>query len=251
MADPAVSVYAVDTGKPGDGLPGAGTTLGWAGFRDGTAVAYDRDGNHSIQVLADALVHDLDDAQRSVALGFEHVLWIPVPDEAADLLKQRRIADSAAPGATSPWCGRFAVWGLVQGLQLLSWLLSHVARRVREPLRGTTALDEWSASGCRLLVFEAFVAGRAHAAGGVRAHVQDAHTAAAAAHDALRSEGGRPTFARGPEVLTKPASAGDGRVMNLASAALAYAGLAADPVRLDEPGLLVAPQARRTGWAEA
>lgn len=156
------SVYVADTGRPGDELAGKETSFGWAGFRDGAALAYDPGRHHSISALSDALIADLADPDRLVAFGVEHVVWVPVPAEAERLLKQREVADAAAPGASSSWCGRFAVFGLVRGLQLTPWILTRVAEGV-EGLSATVSQGEWSRSGARLLVFETYVAGRAHA----------------------------------------------------------------------------------------
>lgn len=57
-------------------------------------------------------------------------------------------------------------------------------------------------------------------------------------------------FAAGAETVLEPAAPGDGAVVNLAAAALLAVGLADDIGLLGTPGLLVAPQHRRSGWSD-
>lgn len=249
-ADP-VSIYVVHTGRPGTGLPDDATNFGWAAFRDGTAVPYADERNHSIDALAEGLVADLAEAGRRIALGFENVTWVPIPSASGDLLRSRGIADTAAPGATSAWCGRFGVWGLARSLQLVPWILSRVA----EHATATTLPAEWSVGHHRLLLFEARVAGATQADRGIApdgtnivlANVQDAFTGAAAANDALL-EG---VFTEGREVVLDPPMTVEGGVVNLLGVAVLAAGMVSSPAVLDRPSLLVVPQRRRTGWAEA
>jgi hypothetical protein len=114
-----------------------------------------------------------------VALGFECPLWVPLPGESKRLGKGR-------PNEGSPsWLGGPGSAVLATGLVQVPWVL----RGLREEIPDGAAHLDWEAfteaSGIRLFLWEAFVAGKAKAPPGSASHTGDAEIGARAFVDAL------------------------------------------------------------------
>lgn len=128
-------------------------------------------GSSCIELLSERLVADLS-AQRSVALGFEAPLFIPVPAAASRLSKGR--ANEGSP-----------CWAAPPGLTVASlrlhqaaWILRFVREHCDTAVRFEVAPSAWPPrpGAAVLFCWEAFVSGTAHSS----SHLRDATTAAMA-----------------------------------------------------------------------
>jgi hypothetical protein len=127
-------------------------------------------GSSDIEKLVEAIVRDLLD-RRSVALGFEAPLFIPIPLKASRLCYGRDNEGSrsfAAPAGLT-----VATLGLHQA----AWILRRIADSHAGFIRFQTEAQSWPPTEGEPILFcwEAFVSGKAHGT-----HLQDAATAAMA-----------------------------------------------------------------------
>ncbi len=133
-------------------------------------------GSSDIDKLVECLKRDLGDG-RSIALGFEAPLFIPVPELASDLSKGRDGDGNrsfAAPAGLT-----VAMLAVHQA----AWILREIRRPTSQPnITFTTDWRSWPPGGTSPILFcwEAFVVGEAHSEEhDSKKHVQDAATAAA------------------------------------------------------------------------
>lgn len=156
------AVYAIDVGKTREPA-----NFAWARVEPENATEVI--GSHDIQVLVCKLVHDLDRGY-SVALGFEAPLFIPVPEDTADLSRGRAGEGSRA------WSAPAGSIVAMLGLHQAAWLLRALYRSCGGICELTLDREMWHEPASRPIVFcwEAFVSQGAHS----ESHVQDAATAA-------------------------------------------------------------------------
>lgn len=156
-ASPAI--YCADIGSV------ANRRFGWARTEAAGHEIERHRGGTEIDELVDAVSADLI-AGRTVALGFECPLYLPVPEQALQLGRAR-----AGEGNRS-WSAGAGAGALATGAVQVAWTLRELRRRVPR----TPALLEWRAfvrAGRGLFLWEAFVTDRAKAA----THVDDATVA--------------------------------------------------------------------------
>lgn len=161
------TIYAVDIGSTRPGRNGdrafAWASVGKSPLEQGVRCSSD------IDLLVKEVEEDLL-AGYSVALGFEAPLFIPVPKN-SDGLSYGRDGDSnrswAAPAGSS-----VATLAVHQS----AWLLRNLAKSCAGVARLELDYEQWSprAGDPVLLLWEAFVSGKAHSEG----HKRDAATAA-------------------------------------------------------------------------
>ena len=179
-------------------------------------------GGESIDDLADELVAALDRGEQ-VALGLEAPMFVPVPSTPAQIGRQRDGENGR------PWSVGAGATVLAFGLQECAYLLCAVAERgAVRPRVGfdPTGLHDGSID---LLVWEAFVSGKAKPPKGSvipLPHQEDARAAATAF--IARWAGGT----IGSDVSCP-------RPLNLAAASLIASGLSDDPRLLTAPCLVV------------
>lgn len=153
-------VYVVDVGSPNAG------SLGWARLE--LSGGKSPEGSTSIDSLVSCVRESLI-AGDSVALGFESPLFLPEPEESADLCRSRR-----GEGNRSMFFGAgLAVTTL--GLHLVPWILKSIAEGMES--KPVARFAGWPSPPNSLFLFEAFVSGKAHARGGRDEHIKDACTA--------------------------------------------------------------------------
>ena len=130
-----------------------------------------RIGSRSIERLVEQLVADLRES-RSVALGFEAPLFIPVPIAAARLSRGRD--NEGSP----PWSASVGLTVTSLGLHQAAWILRHVCEQCGNSVNFQVAPDAWPPGPEATIVFcwEAFVSGPAKS----ETHIGDAATAAMA-----------------------------------------------------------------------
>lgn len=191
-------VAAIDAGSP--------RNLGWA-----IAGSSQGEGNGDILThLVQAIGED-----RSVALGIEAPMWVPLARTFDQMTKVRPGIEQRANRAWSASAGACA---LASGLANLGWLLGELHAR-HGPLPTTTQPERFASGHARLFLWEAFVSGRRK--GKMRSNADDAR----AAVEAFAAQW--PT-----EIMIEPPVP----AINLAWVAARAAGLA---VRDDEAGLSV------------
>lgn len=156
------AVYAVDVGKTREPA-----NFAWA--RVEPEYATEVIGSSDIEVLVSKLVHDLERGYN-VALGFEAPLFIPVPEDAADLSRGR--AGEGSRAWSAPAGSTVAMLGVHQA----AWILRSLYRLRGGKCRLTIDRTEWREAVSQPMIFcwEAFVSQGAHG----NSHVQDAATAA-------------------------------------------------------------------------
>lgn len=210
-------VYACDVGSTRSGA------FGWVRQERRGSMPW---GGGAIARLLDSLQADLRDG-RSVVLGLEAPLFLPVPRSHEELSRGRRVDRDRS--AFAPAGGYVATLALHQAAFLL--------RRLREvPARHgyTTYPAAWRRSEGEpvLFLWEAFVAGPAHAdRDDPRAHLLDAATAASAFWSWTAGE--RPADDPGEP----------GNCLSLIGAAALWAGWTSDPAALHGACLVVRPDA--------
>ena len=156
-------VYGVDVGSTQRG------SFAWAcvdpDARDLVA------GSHCIELLSARVIADLR-ARRSVALGLEAPLFIPIPVAASRLSKAR--TDEGSPCWAAPPGLTVASLGLHQA----AWILRRIAKHCGDFIDFRVAPTAWPPSPDVTMLFcwEAFVSGPAHSS----THLADAATAAMA-----------------------------------------------------------------------
>jgi hypothetical protein len=159
-------VYAVDIGSTRC-EPGQQPRFAWAGV-DPDAPDTTLVGSSDIEELCDHLVTDLSE-RRSVALGFEAPLFIPVPVAAANLCRGRTNEGSRSFAAPAG----LAVTAL--GLHQAAWILRRIQQSCGAFVGFTVAPTAWPPNSETTILFcwEAFVSQGAHSA----THIGDAATA--------------------------------------------------------------------------
>lgn len=151
-------VAALDVGS-------AARTGWWRSHLDGGATQ-----GRNVDELCAELVQDLI-AGSPVALGFEAPLWMPYATVATQLGRARpneRLAWSAGAGATV----------LTYGIQQMTYVLHRLASATNhDPPTATLDPRELHDGSAQLLVWEAFVSGRAKDRSAVEPHISDARAA--------------------------------------------------------------------------
>ena len=113
-------------------------------------------GNYSIESLCRRLVDDLQES-RSVALGFEAPLFLPVPTCVDDLSGGRD--NEGNRSCFSPQGGAYVA---TLGLHQAAWILKYVAAQLPNSVRVTVDPHAWPPQGDPVLFcWEAFVSGGA------------------------------------------------------------------------------------------
>lgn len=156
------AVYAIGVGKTREPA-----NFAWA--RAEPADVVEVIGSCTVQNLVPRMVCDLE-CGYNVALGFEAPLFIPVPEDAADLSRGR--AGEGSRAWSAPAGSTVATLGVHQS----AWILRALYRYCGETCRLTIDRTEWHEAVSRPIIFcwEAFVSQEAHG----DSHVQDAATAA-------------------------------------------------------------------------
>ncbi|MEX2024328.1 MAG: hypothetical protein WD993_04540 [Thermoleophilaceae bacterium] len=141
-----------------------------------------------IAALVDAVAEVLA-AGRPVALGFEAPMFVPVPEDPAQLAKARPCDAGAAA-----WCSPPGGAVLTQALAQVPWILERTHDRVPDT-EVHFSWEPFSAAQRGLLLWEAFVSGNAKG----ETHVEDAENAITAfcaqlpeVGDAIANETQRP-----------------------------------------------------------
>lgn len=185
----------------------------WRASEDGGA------GGRDLDVLIERLVLDFE-AGSHVALGFEAPLFIPRPATTSGLNKQR-LGERGRP-----WCAGAGTGALALGIQQATYVLSSIAAGVRRPLVVSFDPSALTRGTADLVVWEAFVSGKANNPQSTDPHVDDARVAVAEFQTRLATE-------------AVPTDVGDIDVLNLAGAALLAADLTDDLVVLTRPCVVV------------
>lgn len=182
-------------------------------------------GSRDIELLSARVVADLQ-AHRSVALGLEAPLFIPVPVAASRLSKAR--TDEGRPCWAAPPGLTVASLGLHQA----AWVLRRVAEHCSNLTRFQVAPTAWPPSPDVTILFcwEALVSGPVHSS----SHLTDAATAAMAFVDRERS------------LLETTAVTAD-HPLSLIGAAALWSGLATDVEVLRASTVVVRPSTRFRG----
>jgi hypothetical protein len=140
-----ISVACADVGSVDKG------NFGWA-LRDMPDDLEETPENASITEFADALIDRLEEG-RSVALGFECPLFIPVRDDPKDLTKARDNEGSRA------WSAGPGTGSLVTGLAETVWVFSEVRDYLDKEPAVTFDWEEFQDIDGGLLLWEAFISG--------------------------------------------------------------------------------------------
>ena len=211
------AIYACDVGSTRRKVP----KFAWARIlpeRSSEVV-----GSSDIRLLLSFLEDDLRGG-RSVALGFEAPLFMPIADRAEDLSRGR--SGEGGRSMFAPAGSAVATLGLHQA----AWILRGLFLSCGEGCGFTLDCTEWPPAGPRPLLFcwEAFVSQGAHSASLTRAHVEDAATAA---KEFLISE----------DDLGAANSVTTEHPLSMIAAAALWSGWATDSAVLHEPVLVVKP----------
>lgn len=194
-------VAAIDVGSP--------SKMGWASSRGRSGCG---DPTDLIADITDALALGL-----PVCLGFEAPLWAP-RSRTFDRMTANRGGVEAK--MRRPWSAGAGCGALAAGLANMAWILENMQKSIG-PVKATTQLDRFQATGSGLFVWEAFVSGDKKGSN----HEGDAEIAVSA----FRSNWPKLVSA----VDHEPS-------VNLAAAALLAAGHRVDPDELSLPGLVIA-----------
>lgn len=201
-------VAVIDIGKPG-------RSLGWSMAGPRTAEGTDID-----QCVAE-LTTVLRDGP--VALGFEAPMFVPLRQDAANLLAAR-IGECGEGIANRPFSAGAGPTALVTALVVVPYVLS----RLRAGVPDAKATLNWQSPACRsreLLLFEAFVANQQNPDD--TRHVQDARLAVAAFQRGMQDP------ARFESSVVEPTC------LSLLGAMLLRTGWTEDVAILSEPCLVV------------
>ena len=174
-------------------------------------------GGSEIGDLADAVAACLNEG-RKVALGFEAPLFVPLPDEAANLGKARE-------GESKAWSAGAGAQVLATALAQVSWLLARVRKSAPQDAKAFLEWKAFSASSAGLFLWEALVTGKAK----VGTHRGDALIAIGAFQRAL------------PDPAAHSLVRAD-RVLSLAGAALLRTGWSTDITVLSSPCVVLGAQ---------
>lgn len=126
-------------------------------------------GGTDIDALCATLTDDLA-AGADLALGFEAPLSVPIANSAADLGKAR-------VGEPLPWSAGAGATVCTYGIQQAAYVLRQLASDWPAGAAVTLDPEELRSGAARLLVWEAFVSGRAKDATAAQPHVADAMAA--------------------------------------------------------------------------
>ena len=178
-------------------------------------------GSWSVELLSARLVEDLI-ARRSVALGFEAPLFIPVPSSSSDLSRGRKNE------GTPSWAAPPGLTVASLGLHQAAWILRSVADQCGSSVDFQVAPTTWppAPDATTLFCWEAFVSGSAHSP----SHIQDAATAAM-------------TFVDHERGLAEATKVTAEHPLSLIGAAALWSGLAEDPAVLRTPTVVLRPTA--------
>lgn len=201
-----VVVAAVDVGSP--------SNIGWWRVADGAGT-----GGRELDELVELLASDLNQ-NRSVALGFEAPVFVPLPATAAGLNRQR-VGERGRP-----WCAGAGTGALAMGVQQAAYVFVGLARLVRRLPKVSFDPALLAGSESTLVVWEAFVSAKAKNRAAIDPHVDDARVAVAEFAERLA----RGVVRSDIDELT---------VLNLAGAGLLAAGLSADAGLLSQPSVVV------------
>ena len=213
-------IFCADIGSVGKG------NFAWACSEQKFA---DRDSQSSPSALANAVVMAIKD-NRSVALGFECPLWLPLPLLDGD---EKEIGQIRSGEDSYGWTAGAGACVMAQGLVQTAWVLSQLNQQCPE-IRFETKREK--CTGGTVLLWEAFITGKAKSgATGKAQHAKDAAIGVNAFNRAWENETGSELK---PETKTqKPA-----QVFSLVAAALIFAGFKEDGVRLlKEPCWVIKP----------
>jgi uracil-DNA glycosylase len=205
-------IYCADIGSVPRGR------FGWARVDPDDADVETHHGGTEIVELVESVADDID-AGRTVALGFECPLFVPVPAEPLRL-------GMARPGESNrPWSAGAGAGALATGIVEVAWVLRELSRRLPET-RFWLEWAEFAEAEEGVFLWEAFVTERAKAA----THVDDAAVAVAA----FRAELPDPTGAN--------AVTADGP-LSILGAALLWSGSSDDVDVLRKPCLVIKAKA--------
>lgn len=153
---PSFSVAALDVGSL--------AKLGW--WLDSERQA---GGGTDIDSLVATVVSELDQGEP-VALGFEAPTFVPLPALSGELCKQRQGERGR------PWSAGAGTAALAIGVQQATFVLGQIGQHTKRPIRAGTNPDDFGRS-TDLLVWEAFVTGKAKNPDADNPHVDDARLA--------------------------------------------------------------------------
>lgn len=174
-------------------------------------------------MLADHVAAFLN-AGRSVALGFECPLFVPLRVSEHDLTRAR--TGECLPGRGNyPWSGAGGAGALTIGLAQVPWVLDRIRHTLNRSVSAYLDWQDFQESGEGLFLWEGFVSGRGKAAPGD--HIGDARRAVEAFQDACPD----PTAANAIHV--------DGDVHSLIGAALLRTGWTTHVEALATPCLVI------------
>lgn len=166
--------------------------------------------------LVEAVMADLHDG-RTVALGFESPLFIPVP------VDEMRLGAARTGEGNRAWSAGAGAQVLATGLAQTTWTLEQIATAT-DGVRATTDWHATASGEANLFLWEAFVTARDKG----RDHRHDAHLAACAFRDALPD----------PRMRSRVTSP---RALSLVAASLLWSGLSRDTALLHLPTVVIGP----------
>ena len=209
------ALYACDVGTTRSSA--AGSSFAWAKIapEDPTRVRVSQD----IEQLVVDITIEINDG-KSVALGFEAPLFIPVPSDAENLSKgrtgERDRSFAAPPGLAAT----------TLALHQAAWILASLRENCSRECGFATDFNAWPPSNERQILFcwEAFVSGKAHS----DTHVNDAVTAVNA-------------FSFHEQNLDQANAVTAERPLSLIGAAALWSGWADDIAILHSPALVIMP----------
>jgi len=140
-----ITVACADVGSVSSGK------FGWT-IQDGSDPPDEPSERSSITEFADAVVERLEEG-RSVALGFECPLFIPVREEPDQL------TDAREGEGNRPWSAGAGSGSLVTGLAETVWVFSRIREHLSSEPTVTVDWEEFQETEGSLLVWEAFVSG--------------------------------------------------------------------------------------------
>jgi hypothetical protein len=139
-------------------------SVGWCHWHDGGEVT-----GRDLDALADLISANLADGLRA-ALGFEAPLFVALPALATDLCKAR---DGEGRSA---WAAAGGLGALGVATQQTTYVLARIAKTAAHVAVGLGVDDLWDPSS-NLVIWEAFVTGRAKDKTSTDPHVSDARAA--------------------------------------------------------------------------
>ena len=169
-----------------------------------------------IKVFADRIADDINSGAK-VAVGFECPLFLPVPDDPADLTRAR-------PGeGNRPWSAGAGAGALATGLTETVWILQRVRQQTSSPIPVFAGWGQFCTATVGMFVWEAFVTKTADATN----HQGDAEIAAKCFQDAL------------PDPEKRNAVVCPGQVRSLIGAALLQTGWVSDRAWLTQSCIVI------------